>query len=82
MSGRASYPRQVPEPVAGCAVLFGREQGGPASHIGLYVERGNVLHCMGSPERPGSTRYDELRVLRRIFKRVEFYTYVPYNDSP
>jgi len=67
---------RVTGPEPGCAVLF-RNAKGNAMHIGLYVEEGNVLHCMGHPDRPGRTAYDNLRMLRRLFKRVEFYRYVP-----
>lgn len=76
-AGRREWHR-VAEPVPGCAALF-RDRSGRAAHIGLYVTEGNVLHCYGSPARPGRTSYDPLRMLRRVFGTVEFYTYAPYN---
>ena len=68
------------EPVPGCAVLF-RDNRGVAVHVGLYVTDGNILHCPGSTEKPGTTRYEPIRLLRRVFKSLEFYRYAPDHDN-
>ena len=72
--------RQIDKPVDGCAVLFFTARGRPV-HIGLYVTRGNVLHCPGSVRNPGRTSYDRLRELRQIFHELRFYEYLPDNNS-
>ena len=64
--------QRVDEPDHGCAVLC-RDHQGNAVHIGLYITDGNVLHCPGSVEHGGATRYDTLRLLRRVYGSVEFY---------
>lgn len=76
-AGRSEW-RRIDEPTPGCAALF-RDRSGRAVHIGLYVVDDNVLHCHGSPAKPGRTAYDPLRLLRRVFGTVEFYHYVPHN---
>ena len=70
--------RQVKDPEPGCAV-FCRDRHGTAVHVGLYVEGGNVLHTMGSLDRPGNTSYDELKLLRRLFGTIEFFAYVSHH---
>jgi hypothetical protein len=72
--------QRVEAPTPGCAALF-RDRNGRAVHIGLYVEGGNVLHCPGTPSRPGRTAYDPIRLLRRIFGAVEYYQHVPDNSN-
>ena len=64
--------RRVDEPDHGCAVLC-RDSKGNAVHVGLYITDGNVLHCPGSVEHGGHTRYDPLATLRRVYGSVEFY---------
>lgn len=70
----------IDSPVPGCAVLFKNAEGAYV-HIGLYVQSGSVLHCLGSEETPGKTRYDEIKMLRRAFKTIEYFTYVPRNRN-
>jgi len=64
--------RVAPEP--GDAVLF-RNVRGHVIHIGLYVEKAQVLHCRGSEAIPGSTTYENLKDILKIFKSCEFYRY-------
>ena len=72
---------ELDTPAPGCAVLF-RDRSGAVAHIGLYVQSGCVLHCMGSPSQPGQTRYDDLAVIRRLFSSVQYFQYDPDSSNP
>lgn len=59
----------------GAVVLF-FDRHDKASHVGLFVGRGNVLHCCGSPSNPGQTMIQPLSfLLQTSFKRFELYEY-------
>jgi hypothetical protein len=72
--------RQIGIPADGCVVLFYSRAGRPV-HVGLHVTGGNVLHCPGSVRRPGTTRYERLAELSKIYRDLRFYEQRPGNDS-
>lgn len=64
---------KVITPKAGDAVFFYNGRNIPM-HIGLYIEKGNVLHCPGTVSRPERTIYENLSMINRfIYRRYEFY---------
>lgn len=67
---------EVDKPLAGCAVLFLSRSFKPV-HIGLYIEKGNVLHCPGTVRKPGYTCYENLKQLRLMYKKIRFFKYEP-----
>ena len=78
-SGAEWEKMEAPEP--GCIVLF---YSGPLdklrpSHIGLYIEHGNILHCDGLGRK---TTYDELKsIIGSKYKKAEFFKYVGNRSS-
>jgi hypothetical protein len=61
----------VNSPRPGDAVLF-KSRKGYTVHIGLYIEKGNILHCMGTPTIAGQTMYEQLSTVLARYKTVEF----------
>lgn len=74
------YWRLTDTPKSGCAAFF-YDKKGSAVHIGLYVENGDILHCNGQPEKGGSTTLDNIKTLRRLYGKIEYYEYVPNSDG-
>ena len=68
-------------PSDGCVVLFYDRAGRPV-HVGLHVTCGNVLHCPGSVRRPGTTRYERLADMHRIYRDMRFYEHRSDYDTP
>lgn len=66
--------RQIDEPEGGAAVMFYDKRGRPV-HIGIYCEGGNVLHCHGSKRLKGATTYENLKDLKKRYKKIEFFKY-------
>ena len=71
---------KIDNPEPGCAVLFKTRRGIPV-HIGLHIINGDVLHCPGTIEKPGRTSYDHITALKKIYRVIEFYRYVPNNRN-
>jgi cell wall-associated NlpC family hydrolase len=66
---------KVESPSPGDVVLFYDRKNNPI-HIGLYIEKNNVLHCMGGTGvKNGKSRYDSLNMIKLIHPRYEFYKY-------
>lgn len=57
--------QKIETPKTGCAVLFLRNK--HAVHIGLYIEKGNIIHC------DGSTKYEHINNLKHFYDGIEFY---------
>lgn len=75
------YPcwQKVDDPRGGDMILMFDRSGEPV-HVGLYIEKGNVLHCLGSQSmKNGRTRYDHITVLKSLYPKFEAYRYV---DNP
>lgn len=70
--------QKIDKPEPGCAVLFKNRLGKPI-HIGLYIQKGNILHCPGMMKKPGRTVYEHINLLKMIYKHIEFYAYIPDN---
>ena len=67
---------RVDEPSAGVVAMFYDVNKSP-SHIGLMIDKSNVLHCLGGLSiRNGKCRYDEISLISRIYKSIEYYKYV------
>lgn len=74
------YWKKVDSPKPGCVVLFYNKHDTPF-HCGLYIERGDVLHCWGSPKIQGSTVCENLSKMNKsVYKKYEFYKYA-YNEN-
>lgn len=43
-------------------------------HVGVYINNGQVLHSL--TRETGQSEVHPMKVLKRIFKRLEFYRYV------
>ena len=71
--------KRVDAPSPGAACLF-RNRRGHATHIGLFIEGGRVLHCLGGSTFAGSTCLQPLADVLRLFKTVEYYEYDPDNN--
>lgn len=71
---------KVVEPQGGDVVVLFNRQMVPV-HVGLYIEKSNVLHCFGGENmKNGRTRYDHLTVLELIYPYSEFYRYENNHD--
>lgn len=55
------------------AVCFMAWRGKAPTHCGILLESGSVLHCEGSPERPGNARVTPLPAMRRGYGDIRFY---------
>lgn len=78
----SEYPfwEQVENPKSGDMIVFYDRSDHPI-HVGLYIEKWNILHCMGSQSmKNGRTRYDHITVLKLLYKKFETYRYVD-NDT-
>ena len=73
------YWRLTDTPTGGCAAFF-YDKRGNVVHIGLYVDNGDILHCNGQPEKGGSTTFDNVKILSRLYGKIEYYEYIPNND--
>lgn len=71
---KSSQWRRMSALEPGCAVLF-RNRRGHAIHIGLHIEKGNVLHCSGSRCQKGSTMYENIDDIMRKYGSCEYYEY-------
>ena len=59
----------------GDIIVFNDRQG-RAVHIGIHIEKNNVLHCLGGERvKNGKTRYDQLNVIKLIYPTCKFYRY-------
>ena len=64
----------------GNVLVFNDLRGNPM-HVGICIESENILHCMGGQGvKNGRTRYDNLNVIKLLYKKYESYKYVD-NDS-
>lgn len=46
---------------------------GTVVHMGIHIDRGEIVHCCGSDTVPGSTVMEPLRQLTARYAAVEFY---------
>lgn len=59
----------------GDVILFFNRSGNPV-HVGIYIEKGNVLHCHGGAGvKNGKARYDSLNLIKSIYPKHETYRY-------
>ena len=66
---------KIESPAPGSVVMFYNRHGRPF-HCGLYIEKGMVLHCWGSPKVQGSTVYEKLKNMNKaLYAKHEFYAY-------
>jgi len=57
-------------------IVFNDRNNNPV-HIGICLERDNVLHCLGGPGvKNGKTRYDPLKIIKLMYPIYETYAYV------
>jgi hypothetical protein len=71
---------RVLSPAPSRVALF-RDRRGRAVHIGLCISAKDILHCVGTPERPGTTKLDQVNVLKSIYGSIEYYEYIPDNRN-
>ena len=45
-------------------------------HVGVYTNHGRVLHSLSRNPDTGQSEIHDMKLLRKIFKRLEFYRYV------
>ena len=68
--------RETYNPRPGDAVVMFDRVSGKALHVGIFVENGNILHSPDQRENgTGSSAIHPVRVLNRVFKRLEYYRY-------
>jgi cell wall-associated NlpC family hydrolase len=60
----------------GDVILFFNRRRNPV-HIGLFIEHGNVLHCLGGEGvRNGKARYDSISTILTLYPTFESYRYI------
>lgn len=77
------YPcwEQTNKPQGGDVVIMFDRSGDPV-HCGLYIEKGNILHCLGSATmKNGKTRYDHISVIKSLYPKFEAYRYVDHDSK-
>ena len=63
------------KPKGGDVVVFNDRKNNPA-HVGIMIEKNNILHCLGGPDvKNGKTRYDSINTVKLIYPICEAYTY-------
>ncbi len=63
----------------GDVVVFYDKQNGKPGHMGVFVGDGRVIHSLHAMNN-GSSSIHEIRIIRRLFKRVEYYRYDSDNN--
>lgn len=72
--------KRINSPEPGCAVMF-RNARRLAVHIGIFISKGDVLHCSGSKDAPGKTQIQNIGYLELMYPKIEYYKYAPDNHS-
>jgi len=64
----------------GNVIVFSDRKNNP-THIGICIERDNVLHCLGGPGvKNGKTRYDPINTIKLMYPTHEVYAYVDHSS--
>jgi cell wall-associated NlpC family hydrolase len=72
---------EVDTPEPGDVVLFYDKNGHPF-HIGLYIQKGSVLHCWGTEKIKGSTVIEKLsRMSKAFYTKSKFFRYADNSNT-
>lgn len=74
--GRKHLWKQLERPHHGSLVMMYGDDG-KASHCGVTLPDGRIIHCQGSEQSPGNVRISRLQSLQKIYNEVRFYAYNP-----
>lgn len=62
----------INNPIDGSVAFMSYDKDVPA-HIGIVINRTQVLHCTGNIEKPGTVKIQSIRSIKKYYGQVKFF---------
>lgn len=57
-------------------ILMSCHRSGLATHVGVTIGNGKVIHCFGSESMPGKVQINSISSMKKIFGDITFHKYM------